>query len=149
MPGTVFDEGMQMYRQLNAAEARSEVDRLQAENERLRSEVHRLHITELMQSARERIRIPETEDCPRCAVLSTSVEPESSGDDPEVARHEEILKEAWRFWASIQGDPVALDRGYRILRVHPDRYAAFDALFRPGARPMDQPAATPHDDARE
>lgn len=36
MPGTVFDEGMQMYRQLNAAEARSEVDRLQAENERLR-----------------------------------------------------------------------------------------------------------------
>lgn len=83
------------------------------------------------------------------ATLSTSVEPESSGDDPEVARHEGIIKEAWRFWASIQGDPVVLDRGYRILRVHPDRYAAFDALFRSGARPMDQPAATPHDDARE
>jgi hypothetical protein len=93
------------------------------------------------------------EHSPECqearAALSTPGEPESSGDDPEVARHEEILKEAWRFWASIQGDPVALDRGYRILRVHPDRYAAFDALFRPGARPMDQPAATPHDDARE
>lgn len=47
---------------------------------RVRSEAHRLHITELMQSARERIRIPETEDCPRCAALFTPGRAESSGE---------------------------------------------------------------------
>lgn len=50
------------------------------ETKRLRLEVHRLHITELMQSARERIRIPETEDCPRCAAPFTPGRAESSGE---------------------------------------------------------------------
>lgn len=76
-----------------------------------------------------RERVPE---CPRCNVAMNAVADDAVA---EVERLREIVKEAWRFWAEVNRSAFeqTLDRGYTILRVRSDRYAAFDALFRASA----------------
>ena len=67
--------------------------------------------------------------------LAAGAEPTApDARDQVIARLEAIVKEAWRFWADIGiSPPLMLDRGFRVIRVHPERLAAFDALFRTSA----------------
>lgn len=66
----------------------------------------------------------------------------------EVERLREIVKEAWRLWADITGGrPIypQLDGGFAVVRVSPERLAAFDALFRPSAAVDAAPAVAGED----
>lgn len=56
----------------------------------------------------------------------------------QAARLREQLTVAWRFWASIE--PPVQDRGFALIRVHPERLAAFDALFRSSPAGQGEPS---------